>query len=54
MEEEVTKVSQRASVTKSQQDETLAQLSSLEESYRQRDEARTQRDGALARAAILR
>lgn len=53
LSEEVAKSSQRASMVKSQWDEALAQLSSLEETCRQQDEAQAQHDEALARAIVI-
>lgn len=53
LSEDIAKSSQRASVAESQWDEALVQLSSLEETHHQRDEAWAQRNGALACAIVL-
>lgn len=53
LSEDIAKSSQRAFVVESQWDEALVQLSSLEETHRQREEAWAQRNGALACAIVL-
>lgn len=53
MREEVTRAFQRAFAVETQQEEALAQLSTLEEACHQRDEVRAQRDKALVRATVL-
>lgn len=54
MREEVGKASEQAFTVESRRDETLAQLSFLEESCREQDEARALRDEAQAQCEEAR